>query len=83
MMKVTDFTRSRLKQRRERRALVAAGYEEVGADGGPLWELQRGARRLGHVITDVKIAPEGRTVFVKIATDQVTAPATAKRETSA
>jgi hypothetical protein len=64
-MKVTDLTRSRLLERRTRRTLLAHGFEEVGEGGGRLWELYRGAR-IGFKITDVRIAPEGRSVFVKI-----------------
>ena len=63
-MKVTALTRSAITSRRERRRLAWQGYEEVGESGGKLWELHRGAR-VGHVITDVRIAPEGRSVFIK------------------
>ena len=64
-MKVTNFTRHALHERRERRKLLAAGYEEVGEGGGKLWELERGWR-YGYRIVDVKIAPEGRSLFVLI-----------------
>lgn len=63
-MKVTALTRNVLRCRRERRGLELAGYEEIGERGGKLWELHRG-KRIGYVITDVKIAPEGRSLFIK------------------
>jgi hypothetical protein len=63
-MKITNKTKEVLRCRRERRRLLAEGYEEVGEGGGRLWELYRG-RRVGYVITDVKIAPEGLSLFIK------------------
>lgn len=63
-MKVTARTREALRCRRARRKLSAEGWEEVGERGGRLWELHRGCR-IGHVITHVQIAPEGRTLFIK------------------
>ena len=65
-MKVTAFTRDVLRCRRTRRDLGKRGYEEVGEGGGRLWELHRGCR-IGHTITDVQIAPEGRSLFIKTA----------------
>lgn len=65
-MVVTDQTREALRCRRIRRKLAADGFEEVGENGGRLWELQCGLKWLGHVITAVAIAPEGKTVFVKM-----------------
>jgi hypothetical protein len=41
-MLVTDRTREALRCRRVRRKLAADGFEEVGENGGKLWELQRG-----------------------------------------
>lgn len=64
-MKVTAFTRETLRCRRSRRALLAAGFEEIGENGGRLWQLYRGARQ-DHRIVAVVIAPEGKSLFVKI-----------------
>ena len=64
-MIVTDTTRRILYARRETRRLLAAGYEHVGESGGRLWELYRGDR-VGQRITDVVIAPDGISLFVKI-----------------
>jgi hypothetical protein len=44
----------------------AEGWEEVGEGGGKLWELYRGARH-DHVITDVRIAPGGKSLLIKTA----------------
>jgi len=65
-MMVTPLTKEILRCRRERRRLASDGWQEVGENGGCLWQLHRGAR-LNHVISDVRIAPEGRTIFIKIA----------------
>lgn len=48
------------------RDLIREGYEEVGESGGKLWELHRGCR-WDHVITDVVIAPNGKSLFIKTA----------------
>lgn len=42
------------------------GYEEVDESGGPLWELQRGLTRYKHIIKDVRISPDRKTLWVKI-----------------
>lgn len=63
-MHFTNRTREALRCRRIRRDLIAAGFEEIGAGGGRLWQLHRGFG-IDHVITDVAIAPEGKSVFVK------------------
>lgn len=65
-MKVTDFTRTALAVRREEKRMKAAGYERVAENGGKLWELHRGYR-WRHVITDVKIAADGKTLWIKTA----------------
>lgn len=64
-MKVTAYTRATLRIRRERRRLFALGYEEVGDNGGMLWEIHRGGR-MGQRITDAVVGPDGLSVFVKI-----------------
>ena len=64
-MKVTALTRKALMARRERRAFLAAGYEEVGEDGGKLWELYRGSR-IDHRIVASHVAYDGKSLFVKI-----------------
>lgn len=64
-MLITSITRSALQYRRFKRDMERAGYEEIGEHGGPLWELYRGPR-IHHRITDVKVAPNGKSLFVKI-----------------
>ncbi|GLR46062.1 hypothetical protein GCM10007880_65800 [Mesorhizobium amorphae] len=63
-MQVTEFTRRALAYRKQRRDLIAKGYEEIDESGGKLWELHRGAR-VGHRIVDAVIAADGRSVYVK------------------
>jgi hypothetical protein len=64
-MLVTDHTREALRCRRIRRDLIAAGFEEIGENGGHLWELHRDIKRDPNTITAVAIAPEGKTLFVR------------------
>lgn len=45
--------------------MKARGYEEVGDNGGKLWELQRGYR-IFHIITDVVIGIDKKSLWVKI-----------------
>jgi hypothetical protein len=63
-MRVTERTREALRCRRIRRDLIAAGFEEIGEGGGHLWQLHRGFG-IGHTITAVAIAPEGKSLFIK------------------
>lgn len=65
-MLVTDRTREALRCRRIRRKLTADGFEEIGENGGHLWELHRDIKRDHNTITAVAIAPEGKTLFVKV-----------------
>jgi hypothetical protein len=44
--------------------LAADGFEEIGGNGGHLWELHRAIKR-DHAITAVAIAPEGTSLFIK------------------
>lgn len=39
------------------------GYEKIGENGGNLWELTRG-RRFNHVIKDVKISIDGKSLWI-------------------
>lgn len=64
-MIVTQFTRTALRQRRFERDAFRDGYEEVGENGGKLWEIYRGGR-VGRKIVDAKVSPDGLSVFVKI-----------------
>lgn len=64
-MLVTERTRQAHAYRKMSRDLLATGWEEVGEGGGKLWELYRGYRTEHHII-DVKIAPGGKSLFVKI-----------------
>jgi hypothetical protein len=63
-MDVTDRTKEALRCRRIRRGLIADGFEEIGANGGHLWELHRDIKR-DHAIMAVAIAPEGKSLFIK------------------
>lgn len=63
-MLVTDFTRDALAVRRDRRDMLADGWELVGEGGGKLGELYRGARTR-HRITDCRIAACGRAIWIK------------------
>lgn len=65
-MIVTANTRETLRCRRVRRQLARDGWQEVTERGGMLWKLHRGLGWTDHVISDVMIAPEGKTLFVKI-----------------
>jgi hypothetical protein len=64
-MKVSELTRKALRYRRFVKKWEAEGYEEVGEGGGRLWELYRGGRTRQQIL-DVKIAPGGKKLFVKI-----------------
>jgi hypothetical protein len=69
-MLVTDRTREALRCKRIRRKLTADGFEEIGGNGGHLWELHRAIRlrrdiKRDHAITAVAIAPEGMSLFIK------------------
>lgn len=64
-MRVTELTKRRLAYVRMYHDLIPKGWEEIGERGGRLWELYRGAR-YDHKIVDVKIAPGGKSLFVKI-----------------
>ena len=64
-MLVTERTKQVLAYRRQRRELLAAGYEEVGERGGMLWQIYRGGR-VGQRIRDVVIAEGGLSVYVLI-----------------
>lgn len=63
-MVVTALTKEALRCRRIRRQLIGDGFEEIGENGGNLWELRRGGR-VGQTISEVKIAPEGTSLFIK------------------
>lgn len=62
---VTEITRRSLAIRRQRRDLQAAGYEEVGENGGNLWQLERGGRYHQRIV-DAIVSAGGKSVFVKI-----------------
>lgn len=65
-MKVTDWTRRALHYRRTVKQWRAEGFEDLGEDGGNLWEIYRGGR-VGQTIKEVRIAPNGMSVFVRVA----------------
>jgi hypothetical protein len=56
--------RARAAHRRAVASLAAEGFEPVGEGGGKLWELYRGVRT-NHVITDVRIGPDRKHVWIK------------------
>lgn len=64
-MLITEFSKRAIAARREERQMRTAGYERVGEGGGELWQLYRGAR-VGHIITDARIAADQISVWVKI-----------------
>ncbi len=76
-MKLTSASKYILRQRRGRRKLIADGYEEIGENGGKLWELHRG-HRIGHIITEVAIGPDGRSLWIKTCPDAAYAEARRK-----
>lgn len=65
-MKLTPFAKSALAVRRERRDMPKEGWEPVGEGGSALWELYRGGRT-DHIITDVRIAADGKSLWIKTA----------------
>lgn len=67
-MKVTAATKRALADRRDDRDKLASGWERVGERGGKLWELYRGYR-IGYKITDVRIAADGRSLWIKTQVD--------------
>lgn len=64
-MKFNDWTKRVMAYRKMRRDLLAKGWEEVGECGGALWELYRGSRTHARIV-DVRIAPDGKSLFVNI-----------------
>lgn len=65
-MKVNNITRHAFRIARQKRELIAKGYERVGADHpGKLWELDRGWRH-DREIVDAIIGADGKSIFVKI-----------------
>jgi hypothetical protein len=57
----------RVKRDSDRQTAIWAreGFEEIGEDGGMLWEIYRGFRE-GQIILAARIAPDGMSVWVKI-----------------
>ncbi len=63
-MKVTDHTRRALAFRREKRTLMALGYQQHATD----WEIHRGWKHIyNHVIVDAKISVDGMYVYTRTA----------------
>lgn len=60
-MKVTDTTRNALAYRRQRKRLLAAGYEPAR---DPLLEIICGGRRREKIIA-VEISADGKGIYVK------------------
>lgn len=74
-MLVTDFTRQVLTARRAKLAWQAEaqrwseeGFQPVHDNGDPLWKFDRGdwAKWNPHRITDVRIAPSGTELWIKV-----------------
>ena len=65
-MLVNEATRRGLAIRRERRVMVAQGWEEIScASGiGDLWKLDRGAR-IGERIVETTLGISGLSVWVR------------------
>ncbi|PTM61916.1 hypothetical protein [Phreatobacter oligotrophus] len=59
-MKMTAFTRAMLAARRQRRALVRQGYEEVPC---PIMAMHNGGRMRERIV-DVKISTDGHGLYV-------------------
>lgn len=65
-MIATDFAKQVRRIRTERRDLTKQGWVHVGERGGSMWELYRGSR-IGQRITDVRIAADGISLWIKCA----------------
>jgi len=65
-MKFTELTKQILNYRRTVKRWKSEGFEDLGERGGSLWEIYRGGRR-GQVIHEARIAPDGMSVFVRVA----------------
>jgi hypothetical protein len=65
-MLVTDFTRRAIAYRRQRRDLLAKGYEQITCKFGvgDLWQLDRGYR-YDWRLTDCVLGVDGKSVYVK------------------
>lgn len=61
-VKFTQRTRDALAYRKQQRELLASGWDHVS---GP-WEIDWGGR-WNEVIVDVKIATDGKSLYVKTA----------------
>jgi hypothetical protein len=62
---LSSETAKRIRRvRTDNRNMAKQGWEKVGEDGGNLWELNRGSR-IGHRITDVRIAADGVSLWIK------------------
>lgn len=64
-MIVTQRVYEILFYRRTVKRWRAEGFEDLGERGGMLWEIYRG-RRVGQIIKEARIAPDGMSVFVRI-----------------
>lgn len=62
----TAWMKAARRIRTENRDMPRQGWERVGEGGGKLWEIERGPR-IGQTIRDVKIAADGRSLWVKVA----------------
>jgi hypothetical protein len=64
-MIVADAARHAHAYRRFCRQALADGFEPVAEDGDPLWRFRRGAWA-NRQIVDVRIAPGGHQLWVKV-----------------
>jgi hypothetical protein len=62
-VKITQRTRDVLAYRKQQRELLALGWDHVP---DPVWEIDRGGR-WDEIIVDVKIATDGKSLYVKTA----------------
>jgi hypothetical protein len=60
----TPAAKAMLNRLRDIRDFKISGHVEVGENGENLWQLHRGGKT-GHIIIDVKIGRDGKTLWIK------------------
>lgn len=65
-MKMTEYSKAVLHYRRTVKQWKDEGFEDLGERGGNLWQIYRGSR-CGQIIHEARVAPDGMSVFVRIA----------------
>lgn len=64
-MKINDFTKNALEQRRFVKNAKADGYIKISESGDPLWQFARGGWTTSKII-DVRINPDGHELWILI-----------------